>query len=121
MIKPINISTNPVLYQNRSAKETGVNITTPGVELSNYKTGQAILVRNNISFYSQPFIKKITPCCTLILTDEPCNPTVQINMPCDKKFKIKQGLFLIYSMALNDQIYEQNQKKWRSNNILSVL
>ena len=111
MIRPTNISTNPTYYSKIPAKQTQeVNTSIPSFELSGYKTGQAILARNNISFYSQPFIKKITPCCTLILTDEPCNPTVQINMMCDKNFKIKQGLFLIYSMALNDQIYEQNQR-----------
>ena len=52
MINPINISTNPICY-----KKTPVNQTSnPQVllqdnfELSNYKSAQAILVRNNISF-----------------------------------------------------------------------
>ena len=51
MINPINISTNPIYYTNRQAKETKpANISTPNFELSDYKTGQAILARNNISF-----------------------------------------------------------------------
>ena len=51
MINPINISTNPTYYSKMPAKQSqGVNVTTPSFELSDYKTGQAILARNNISF-----------------------------------------------------------------------
>ena len=51
MINPINISTNPIYYSKMPAKQTqGVNTTNPSLELSDYKTGQAILARNNISF-----------------------------------------------------------------------
>ena len=51
MINPINISTNPIHYTNKQAKETKpANVSTPNFELSDYKTGQAILARNNISF-----------------------------------------------------------------------
>ena len=51
MINPINISTNPIYYSKMPAKQTqGVNTTAPSLELSDYKTGQAILARNNISF-----------------------------------------------------------------------
>ncbi len=51
MINPINISTNQIYYTNRQAKETKpVNVSVPNFELFDYKTGQAILARNNISF-----------------------------------------------------------------------
>ena len=51
MINPISISTNPIYYTNRQAKETKpANVSAPNFELSDYKTGQAILARNNISF-----------------------------------------------------------------------
>ena len=51
MINPINISTNPTYYSKRPAKQSqGINTTPPSFELSDYKTGQAILARNNISF-----------------------------------------------------------------------
>ena len=51
MINPINISTNPIYYSKMPAKQTlGVNTTAPSLELSDYKTGQAIWARNNISF-----------------------------------------------------------------------
>ena len=50
MIHPISISTNSILYQIRQAKETGGNATAPSFELADYRTGQAILARNNISF-----------------------------------------------------------------------
>ena len=51
MINPINISTSPIYYSKMPAKQTqGVNTTPPSLELSDYKTGQAILARNNISF-----------------------------------------------------------------------
>ena len=51
MINPINISANPIYYTNMPAKETKpANVSTPNFELSDYKTGQAILARNNISF-----------------------------------------------------------------------
>ena len=51
MTNPINISTNSIYYTNKQAKETKpAGISTPNFELSDYKTGQAILARNNISF-----------------------------------------------------------------------
>ena len=50
MIHPISISTNSIFYQIRQAKETGGNATAPSFELADYRTGQAILARNNISF-----------------------------------------------------------------------
>ena len=49
MINPI--STNSIYRSKMPAKQTqGANITPPSFELSDYKTGQAILARNNISF-----------------------------------------------------------------------
>ncbi len=51
MINPINISTNQIYYTNKQVKETKpANVSAPNFELSDYKTGQAILARNNISF-----------------------------------------------------------------------
>ena len=51
MINPINISTNPIYYSKMPAKQTlGANTTDSSFELSDYKTGQAFLARNNISF-----------------------------------------------------------------------
>ena len=51
MINPINVSTNPTYYNKMPAKQAqGGNTTNPSFELSDYKTGQAILARNNISF-----------------------------------------------------------------------
>ena len=51
MINPINISANSIFYQSKPAKETKpASISTPSFELSDYKIGQAILARNNISF-----------------------------------------------------------------------
>ena len=51
MINPINVSTNPTYYNKMPAKQAqGGNTTNPSFELSDYKTGQAILARNNIAF-----------------------------------------------------------------------
>ncbi len=51
MINPINISTNPMYYNKMPEKQAGeTNTTMPDFELSGYKTGQAILARNNITF-----------------------------------------------------------------------
>ena len=51
MINPINISANPMYYNKMSEKQAGeTNTTMPDFELSGYKTGQAILARNNITF-----------------------------------------------------------------------
>ena len=51
MINPINISTNPIYYSKMPAKQSqGGNVTTPNFELADYRTGQAILARNNIAF-----------------------------------------------------------------------
>ena len=50
MINPINISTNPIYYSKMPVKQMQGGNTTPSFELSDYKTGQAILNRNNISF-----------------------------------------------------------------------
>ena len=51
MINPIDVSTNLTYYSKMPAKQSqGINTTPPSFELSDYKTGQAILARNNISF-----------------------------------------------------------------------
>ncbi len=52
MINPINISTNPICYQKTPVNQTSNPqvLQQDNFELSNYKSAQAILVRNNISF-----------------------------------------------------------------------
>lgn len=112
LINPINITQNSQLrktsFQHKALKiENNIEKT---YELSGYQTGRAIFARNSVSFSSQPEIMQLTPYCVLTLVDEPCEPSMQIEINAKEKFPIKQGLFLIYSMALNDQIYEQNQK-----------
>ena len=111
MINPVNLNIVNNQY-NKQNSQNGVLkpsfADTGNVKLSNYEVGQAILNRNNISFLSQSSILKINPCCTLVLTDKQCNPTMHIDIVSNKNIPIKQGLFAVYSMALNDQIYEQN-------------
>ena len=61
MIKPANISTNPIYYSKMPEKQTqGLNTTPPKFELSDYNTGQAILAYNNINFKSNTIITKYT-------------------------------------------------------------
>ena len=113
MINPVSFNIVNEQYINKQNSQNGVLkpsfADTNNVKLSNYEVGQAILNRNNISFLSQSSILKINPYCTLVLTDKQCNPTMHIEMVSHKNIPIKQGLFAIYSMALNDQIYEQNK------------
>ena len=112
MIKAVNLNVVNNQYINKQNLQKGVlkpsYADTHNTELPNYEVSQAILNRNNISFSSQSSIFKINPCCTLVLTEKQCNPTMHIEMINHKNIPIKQGLFAVYSMALNDQIYEQN-------------
>ena len=60
MINPINISTNPIYYSKMPVKQMQGGNTTPSFELSDYKTGQAILNRNNISFRNLATLIEVT-------------------------------------------------------------
>ncbi len=110
LVQPINISQIKKNIQNFDSSENCQPRSDRTLELSGYQAGRAMLAQNNVSFSPQPTIIKLTPCCVLTLLDEPCEPSMQIEINAKELFPIKQGLFLIYSMALNDQIYEQNQE-----------
>lgn len=110
LVQPINISQIKRNIQSFDRFENCQPSSDKKLELSGYQAGRAMLARNNVSFSSQSAIMKLTPCCVLTLVDEPCEPSMQIEVNAKEIFPIKQGLFLIYSMALNDQIYERNQE-----------
>jgi len=112
LINPINKVNNNQIHPLQSFKQGDVSNfgADKNLELSGYEAGRAILAQRNILFTSQPLIKKVNSCCTLTLTDESCAPKIHIGIESDKNTPIKQGLFLLNSMALNDQIYEKNQE-----------
>lgn len=113
MIYPINYIKNNN-YQNtllKNKQKTPCSHSSQGKsQPADYHMAYTTFVKQNISFTSKPVVKQVNPSCTLTLTDEPCSPQIHINIVANKNLPIKQGVFLLNSMVVNDQICEQNQQ-----------
>ena len=127
MINPISISTNPIFYQSKQAKETKpANVSASNFELSDYKIGQAILARNNISFRNlvvpievkDKYNKKIEGKDHLDLPNVHIYeyPDTNLTLVLNLADKIKNP---IVSMTLNNQ--EQSEYNPIMSNLLKII
>lgn len=107
MINPINsISFKQLNNENTKAKKQGIS-NGQSFEFSDYKTAQAILARNNITFRNT---LKTDNNVEIILSDTIKQPQINIELNLEKDFDMPKGLFAIYAFAMNDQMYEEINK-----------
>lgn len=75
-----------------------------------YNTAQALRAQQLVSFKQNSIVKSKKITVNIDLKDYPVEPQGSIDITPNKKIQAKQGIFPVYSMALNDSLVDEGSK-----------